>query len=69
MAKKKIYAAIFDDGRRVRFFKSLVFMCEQLHLDYDIVWAYLNERGWWVGLDFTVFAGDIETPQNNYGKL
>lgn len=65
---ERVYVVIFDGGRRVRFFRDLVLLCECMHLDYDKIGEYLRERGWWCGIDFTVMSGSFETRAKNYGK-
>ncbi len=60
--------AIFDRGTQRRVFKSLLLMCELLHLDKKVVGAYLRERGYWCGMDFTVFSAMVETRGRNLGK-
>ncbi len=72
MAKRskaeRVYAVIFEGGKQVRFFRDLTLLCELLHLDYETLGAYLRERGWWCGINFTVVSGTFETPKRNFGK-
>lgn len=57
-------------GRReVRFFRDFNFMCETMQLDPIVIRRYLNERGWWCGMNMTVYAAPLETHAKNFGKL
>lgn len=64
----RVYVVIFQGGKKARFFRDLTLLCDLLHLDYDILGAYMRERGWWTGIEFTVISGTFETPAKNYGK-
>lgn len=68
MKKKKKYVVIFG-GHRVRLFRDLTFLCETLHLDYEVLGYYLRERGWWCGLEFHVYMVEEESRERNLGKL
>ncbi len=65
---KRKYVAIFR-GHRVRLFRDMQFMCDTLHLDYDVLGHYLRERGWWCGLEFHIYLVEEESASRNLGKL
>lgn len=65
---EKVYAVVMEGGKKVRFFRDLTLVCELFHLDYEVIGAYLRERGWWCGISFTILSGSFETRAKNFGK-
>ena len=66
--KKKIYVAIIDDGLRTRGFKDLKLLCQLFSLDYFNIYRHLQDKGYWSGLNYTIFSVELEMKSAHKGR-
>jgi len=62
-----VYIAIIGDGEAVRVFNDLKLLCTLMHLDHPVVKRYIEDKGHWTGLNFSVWRGILETPTGHRG--
>ena len=63
------YLVIIRDGEDWRGFDNLELMCELMGLDPKLTDKFLNEKGYYIGYEFTVFRYIPETRTRNRGTF
>jgi hypothetical protein len=56
-----IYVVIIGDGEAIRVFMDLKLLCSLMHIDYIVVKRYIEDKGCWTGLNFSVWRGIMES--------
>lgn len=67
VVRGKIFTVVIRGGEQVRSFKNLRLLCTLFHLDHTTVSKFIRNKGYWIGLEFTIFSSIIETPSSHRG--
>ena len=62
-----VYVVIIGEGEGIRVFSDLKLLCSLMHLDHPVVRRYIEDKGHWTGLNFSVWRGVLESSVGHRG--